>query len=73
MLHQSLIIAFAYLLLPLRLPPLFEAGCILALTVAGCWSVAALVRRVGWLRPLFGLKLAPRPVRPALLHSPQPQ
>jgi hypothetical protein len=73
MLHQSLIIAFAYLLLPLRLPPLSEAACILALTVAGCWTVTALVRRVGWLRPLFGLKLAPRPSRPVLLHSPQPQ
>ena len=74
MLHQSLIIAFAFWLLPLRLPAPAEAALVLSLTVAGCWLVAASVRRVRWLRPLFGLKLAARAQAPArLLHSPQPQ
>jgi peptidoglycan/LPS O-acetylase OafA/YrhL len=72
-LHQSLIVLFAYRLLPLHLSPPLEAACVLALTVAGCWSVAALVRRVGWLRPLFGLKALPRAVREPLLRAPQPQ
>jgi peptidoglycan/LPS O-acetylase OafA/YrhL len=74
-LHQSLIIAFAYWLLPLRLPALAEAGLVLALTVAGCWLVTACVRRVRWLRPLFGLKALARKesARAPLLHSPQPQ
>ena len=74
LLHQSLIILFAYRLAPLRLPAPAEAALLLALTIAGCWLVAAAVRRVRWLRPLFGLGALPREVaRPALLHSPQPQ
>ena len=74
MLHQSLIILFAYWLLPLRLGPVLEPALVLAATIAGCWGVFALVRRVRWLRPLFGMKLLPRaPARPALLQSPQPQ
>jgi glucans biosynthesis protein C len=74
MLHQSLIILFAYWLLPLHLAPMFESLLVLAATVAGCWGVFALVRRARWLRPLFGMKPLPRaPARPALLQSPQPQ
>ena len=73
-LHQSLIIALAYWLLPLRLHPALEALAILTLTVAGCWAVTALVRRVGWLRPLFGLKALQRAApSPSLLQSPQAQ
>ena len=74
MLHQSLIILSAYWLLPLRLGPVLEPLLVLAATIAGCWTVFALVRRVRWLRPLFGMKLLPRAAtRPALLQSPQPQ
>ena len=73
-LHQSLIVLLAYWLLPLRLHPVLEAACILALTVAGCWSITALVRRVRWLRPLFGLKSSPRgAARAPLLQSAQAQ
>jgi peptidoglycan/LPS O-acetylase OafA/YrhL len=57
-LHQSLIVALAYWLIPLHLPPALEAPLILAGTVAGCWGITAIVRRVAWLRPLFGLKRA---------------
>jgi len=74
MLHQSLIILFAYWLLPLQLGPVLEPLLVLAATVAGCWGVFALVRRVRWLRPLFGMKSLPREsALPALLQSPQPQ
>ena len=73
LLHQSLIIGFAYALLPLRMHAALEAAVVLLLTVAGCWSISALVRRVGWLRPLFGLKAAGREPSPRLLQSPQPQ
>ena len=71
-LHQSLIILFAYWLLPLHLPVLVEALSVLALTVAGCWLGAAGVRRVRWLRPLFGLKASPRrvPAAPLLQSAP---
>jgi peptidoglycan/LPS O-acetylase OafA/YrhL len=69
-LHQSLIIVFAYWLLPLQLPAVVEALAVLALTVAGCWLGAAGVRRVRWLRPLFGLKSVPvRAPAAALLQS----
>ena len=74
LLHQSLIVAFAYWLLPLQLGPVLEPLLVLAGTVAGCWLLFAIVRRTRWLRPLFGMKMPPRAAtRPALLQSAQPQ
>ncbi|TZF87472.1 acyltransferase family protein [Cognatilysobacter lacus] len=61
-LHQSLIIAIAYVLVPLRLPVQIEAPAVLAGTVAGCWLGFAVIRRVPMLRPLFGMKLRERRV-----------
>jgi peptidoglycan/LPS O-acetylase OafA/YrhL len=58
--HQTAIIAFAVWLRPLALPPLAEGLVLLAATVAACILTYELVRRVGWLRPLFGLKGAAR-------------
>jgi peptidoglycan/LPS O-acetylase OafA/YrhL len=63
MLHQSLIVLLAYWLVPLRLPAAVEAAVVLAGTVAGCWAISAGVRRVDWLRPLFGLKRREGPDR----------
>lgn len=74
LLHQSLIVAFAYWLLPLRLGPVLEPLLVLAGTVGGCWIVFAIARRARWLRPLFGMKMSTRrPAPPALLQSAQPQ
>jgi peptidoglycan/LPS O-acetylase OafA/YrhL len=74
LLHQSLIVALAYWLLPLQLGPVLEPLLVLAGTVAGCWIVFAIARRVRWLRPLFGMKMSPRRPAPApLLQSAQPQ
>ncbi|SCK50587.1 Peptidoglycan/LPS O-acetylase OafA/YrhL, contains acyltransferase and SGNH-hydrolase domains [Variovorax sp. HW608] len=57
MLHQTLIIAGAVTLAPLRLGPVFEPIGIIVATVAGCWLLTdALIRRFRWLRPLFGLR-----------------
>jgi peptidoglycan/LPS O-acetylase OafA/YrhL len=56
LLHQSLIVWFAYLLVPAHLPAGIEWMVLLAGTVGGCWGISAAVRRVDWLRPLFGLK-----------------
>ncbi|WP_431275974.1 acyltransferase family protein [Variovorax ureilyticus] len=65
MLHQTLIIAGAVLLAPLRLGPVFETAGIIVLTVAGCWLLTdGLIRRVRWLRPLFGLPPR-RPLQPS--------
>jgi peptidoglycan/LPS O-acetylase OafA/YrhL len=74
LLHQSLIVAFAYWLLPLHLGPVLEPLLVLAGTVAGCWAIFAIARRVRWLRPLFGMKMSPRAAaRPALLQSARAQ
>jgi len=62
--HQTAIVVFAHHLKPFALPPAVEGPVLIAATVATCFASFELVRRVRWLRPLFGLRLeAPR--RPA--------
>lgn len=57
MLHQSLIILLIFLLKPLSLGPWLEPAMVLGGTVAGCHILHEYgIRRVGFLRPLFGLK-----------------
>lgn len=57
MLHQSLIVLIAYWLVPLELGGVLECLLVTLGTVAGCYLLHEyLIRRVGWLRPLFGLK-----------------
>ncbi|RYF43407.1 MAG: acyltransferase, partial [Comamonadaceae bacterium] len=70
-LHQTLIIAGAVWLAPLALGPVVEPVLLAGSTVLGCWLLTAPIRRIGWLRPLFGLKpkaprQCPSPGRPAL-------
>lgn len=57
MLHQTLIIVFAWWLKPLALPLGFEAPVLLALTVAGCLGGYAVIRRVSVLRWLCGMSV----------------
>jgi glucan biosynthesis protein C len=59
MLHQSLIVLIAYWLIPLKVGPVLEPTLVLVGTVGGCWMIFAMVRRVRWLRPLFGMKASP--------------
>lgn len=54
-LHQTAIILLVVWLAPLQLGPVVEPLALLAGTVGLCWGLTAAVRRVGWLRPLFGL------------------
>ena len=61
MLHQTVIVVVAHNLQPLRIPPLIEGPLLVAVTFACCFAGYEAVRRVGWLRPLFGLKPAGRP------------
>lgn len=66
MLHQTLIIAALVALAPLHLGPVAEPLALLALTVLGCWALTdGLIRRAGWLRPLFGLTPRARPRCPS--------
>lgn len=56
-LHQSLIVLLAYWLVPLKVGPVLEPLLMLAGTVGGCWLLhVAVIRRIAWLRPCFGLK-----------------
>lgn len=59
--HQSAIIVFAVWLRPLGLHPAGEGLLLVVMVVAVCFATYEVVRRVRWLRPLFGLKSAPRP------------
>jgi glucan biosynthesis protein C len=55
-LHQSVIIVLVFWLAPLQLGPALEPALLLVGTLVGCWGLTSVVRRVTWLRPLFGLK-----------------
>ena len=62
--HQTAIVVFGFHLTRLDWPAPVEGGALIALTVAACFASYELVRRVGWLRPLFGLKSSPAADRP---------
>lgn len=54
--HQTVIVGCAFALRDQGQPAWIEAATILAATVASCALTYEIVRRVSWLRPLFGLK-----------------
>lgn len=54
-LHQTVIVVLAHDAQPLGLPPLVEGPLLVLATFALCFLGFELVRRVRWLRPLFGL------------------
>lgn len=66
LLHQTVIVVAAYRLRPLAMPPLLEGPLLVVLTFAACFGAYELVRRAGWLRPLFGLKRSAAAASPAL-------
>lgn len=70
-LHQSLIVWIGYLLKPHALGPIVEPALVVLGTVSGCLMLHEFViRRVSFLRPLFGLKLRSRlPDRPVAAQS----
>jgi peptidoglycan/LPS O-acetylase OafA/YrhL len=53
--HQTVIVLVAHALKPVALPPLAEGLLLVAVTALACVASFELVRRVAWLRPLFGL------------------
>ena len=70
--HQTAIVLLAHFMKPLGLRPLVEGPLLIAATVAICFASFEIVRRVGWMRPLFGLApaAARRAAGPARLHEP---
>jgi surface polysaccharide O-acyltransferase-like enzyme len=68
-LHQTLIVAIAYWLMPMKLGGALEAGLVVGGTAVGCLLLHEyLIRRIDWLRPLLGLKR-----RPPILVMSMPQ
>jgi hypothetical protein len=55
-LHQTAIVVIAYHLDKLSLPLALEVALVIAGTAAVCWGGFEVVRRIGVLRPMFGLK-----------------
>lgn len=58
-LHQTVIILAAVQLRPFGIRPLFEGPLLVVVTYAACFAGYEVIRRVDWLRPLFGLKRKP--------------
>ncbi len=56
LIHQTLIIVVTYWLRPLGLPLGVQFVVLVVATVAGCWAFYLVGRRIGWLRPLIGLR-----------------
>jgi peptidoglycan/LPS O-acetylase OafA/YrhL len=55
-LHQTVIVVAGHTLTPLGLPAWAEGVILVGVTVAACCGGYEIVRRVAWLRPLFGLR-----------------
>jgi len=53
--HQTAIVLLAHFMKPLGLRPLVEGPLLVAATAVTCVASFEIVRRVGWMRPLFGL------------------
>jgi glucan biosynthesis protein C len=63
--HQTIIVMLGWYLLRFALPPAIEFVTLLGATVTGCWLFYLGGRRVGWLRPLIGLRPLARRSRSA--------
>ncbi len=60
-LHQTIIVVLAHNAQPLGLRPVVEGPLLVLATFGLSFTGFELVRRLRWLRPLFGLKANPRP------------
>lgn len=70
--HQTVIVVVEYWLKPLAIGPVAEFAILVPATVTGCWAFYLIGSRIGWLRPLIGLRrnIAPKPE--AVAAAPQP-
>ena len=63
-LHQTVIVILAHNAQPLGLRPAVEGPLLVVATFGLCFLGFEIVRRVRWMRPLFGLTVSPRPDSP---------
>jgi glucans biosynthesis protein C len=68
--HHVAIVLIAWVTLPLRLAPAAEFAVLLGGTAACCAATVAVGGRVGWLRPLIGLRPLAAAVRSAKAAAP---
>ena len=55
--HMFFLYISSYFVLPLSIPVVIKFAMVVALTTIGCFTFYELIRRVNFIRPLFGLKL----------------
>jgi hypothetical protein len=60
-LHQTIIVVCAHSLKPSHLNPAIEGPLLVLVTAAASFLGYEAIRRVGWLRPLFGLAVESEP------------
>lgn len=70
--HQTILVAAVWWLKPLNLPLPAEASLLVAAATLGSLGVYAIVRRIGWMRPLMGLKPRPRVRSAQIAATPAP-
>ena len=58
--HQTIIVVVAHHLAQLGLPLAIEVPTLIGVTFGGCFLTYEIVRRIGFLRPWFGLKTLPK-------------
>jgi peptidoglycan/LPS O-acetylase OafA/YrhL len=65
--HQTIIVLVGHGLRPYRLGAGAEFAIVFAATLLGCAATYEIARRIGWLRPLLGLRPRPKPSRNEVL------
>ncbi len=68
-LHQTVIVVLAHGMKPLHIAPALEGPLLIVATFALCLLGYEIIRRIAWLRPLFGLK---REAKPMLVPDARP-
>ena len=67
-LHMIFLFAGASMILPLKISIVLQLFLVIAFTATGCFISYEIIRRIPFLRPLFGLKPAGRDRQPVMKH-----
>lgn len=66
--HQTVLVVAVWLIRPAALPSVLEATLLALITFGGSFLIYEIVRRIGWLRPMWGLKPF-APTRPPVPYA----
>ena len=56
--HMAVLYLASYWIFPMHLPVTIKFVSVVVLTFVGCFGLYEIIRRINWLRPLFGLNLS---------------